>query len=51
MLQAHIGSARLRPDAEKVLAADFAALAETMAQASAMRLASENVPTPTGLEG
>ena len=50
MLQAHIGSARLRPDADKVLAADFAALAETMAQAAGMRLASENVPTPTGLE-
>ncbi len=50
MLQAHIGSARLRPDADKVLAADFAALAETMAQAAGMRLASENMPTPTGLE-
>jgi 3-hydroxyisobutyrate dehydrogenase len=50
MLQAHIGAARLRPDADKVLAADFAALAETMAQAAGMRLASENVPTPTGLE-
>jgi 3-hydroxyisobutyrate dehydrogenase len=51
MLQAHIGAAQLRPDAAKVLSADFAALAETMAQAAGMRLASENVPTPTGLEG
>jgi 3-hydroxyisobutyrate dehydrogenase len=50
MLQAHIGAARLRPDAEKVLAADFAQMAETMAQASGMKLESENKKVPTGLE-
>ena len=49
-LQAHIGAARLRPDAEKVLAADFSALLETMAQASGMKLESENKKVPTGLE-
>jgi 3-hydroxyisobutyrate dehydrogenase len=50
MLQAHIGAARLKPDAQTVLAADFAALAETMAQASGMKLESENRKVPTGLE-
>jgi len=50
MLQGHISAAQQRPDADKVLSADFAALAETMAQASDMKLESENVPTPTGLE-
>jgi 3-hydroxyisobutyrate dehydrogenase len=50
MLQSHIGGAQLRADAEAVLAADFAALAETMAQASGMQLESEDVPVPTGLE-
>jgi 3-hydroxyisobutyrate dehydrogenase len=51
VLQGHIAAAKLRPDAEKVLAADFAAMAETMAQASGMKVASENKPVPTGLEG
>jgi 3-hydroxyisobutyrate dehydrogenase len=50
MLQAHIGAAQLRPDSPEVLAADFAALVETMAQASGMKLVSENKPVPTGLE-
>jgi 3-hydroxyisobutyrate dehydrogenase len=50
MLQGHIGAAQLRPDAAKVLAADFAALAETMAQASGMKLESENKKVATGLE-
>jgi 3-hydroxyisobutyrate dehydrogenase len=50
MLQSHIGAARLRPDADKVLEADFAALAEFMARAAGMRLESENKPVPTGLE-
>jgi len=49
MLQGHIAAAKLRPDAQKVLAADFSALAETMAQAAGMTLASENKPVPTGL--
>ena len=51
MLQAHIGRARTLPDADKVLAADFAQLLETMAQASGVALKSENKPVPTGLEG
>ena len=50
MLQSHIGAARLRVDAEKVLGADFAALAETMARAAGMQLESENKSVPTGLE-
>ena len=50
MLQSHIGRARSGPDAARVLAADFAALAETMAQAAGMKIASENKPVPTGLE-
>jgi 3-hydroxyisobutyrate dehydrogenase len=50
MLQSHIGSARLRPDAESYLAADFAALLETMARASGLRLESERQSVPTGLE-
>ena len=50
MLQSHIGAARLRADADKVLGADFAALAETMARAAGMQLESENKSVPTGLE-
>ena len=49
MLQGHIGAMQLQPDAAKMLAADFAALAETMAQASGMKLESENKPVSTGL--
>jgi 3-hydroxyisobutyrate dehydrogenase len=51
MLQSHIGVARLKPEANEYLAADFAALLETMAQASGMRLESEQKTVPTGLEG
>jgi 3-hydroxyisobutyrate dehydrogenase len=50
MLQSHIGAARLRADADAVLGSDFAALAETMARAAGMQLASENDAVPTGLE-
>jgi 3-hydroxyisobutyrate dehydrogenase len=50
MLQSHIGRVRLLPDAEKYLAADFAALLETMAQASGVKVESEKKPVPTGLE-
>ena len=50
MLQSHIGSVRLKPDANSYLAADFAALLETMAQASGLRLESEQQTVPTGLE-
>jgi 3-hydroxyisobutyrate dehydrogenase len=50
MLQAHIGAVRLKPNAQSYLAADFAALMETMAQAAGMRLESERRQVPTGLE-
>ncbi len=50
VLQGHIGAARLRQDAGHYLAADFAALMETMAKASGMRLQSEEQVVPTGLE-
>ncbi len=50
MLQSHFGAALLQPDPEKYLAGDFAALIETMALAAGMKLESENVPVPTGLE-
>jgi 3-hydroxyisobutyrate dehydrogenase len=50
MLQSHIGRVRLLPDAETYLAADFAALLETMAQASGVKVESEKKPVPTGLE-
>ena len=50
VLQSHIGAARLKPDAERYLAADFAALLETLAMASGMRLESERKAVPTGLE-
>jgi len=50
LLQAHIGAAMLRPDAEEYLQKDFATLMETMAQMSGMRLTSENKNVPTGLE-
>jgi 3-hydroxyisobutyrate dehydrogenase len=49
MLQGHIAAAMNRPDAQKVLASDFAALAETMAQAAGMELTSENKKVSTGL--
>src|SRR6202521_2265814 len=50
MLQAHVGAARLKPDPEKYLAMDFAALIETMALASGMKVEPENKPVPTGFE-
>ena len=50
MLQSHFGAATLKPDPEKYLAGDFAALIETMALMSGMTLESENKPVPTGLE-
>ncbi|HEU0159787.1 MAG TPA: NAD(P)-dependent oxidoreductase [Hyphomicrobiaceae bacterium] len=51
VLQSHIGAVHLKPDAEHYLAADFAALLETLAVASGMRLESEQKTVPTGLEG
>jgi 3-hydroxyisobutyrate dehydrogenase len=50
VLQTHFGAATLKPDPEKYLQEDFAALMETMALASAMKLQSENKPVGTGLE-
>ena len=51
VLQSHFGAATLKPDPEKYLAGDFAALIETMALAAGMQLESEKQPVPTGLEG
>jgi 3-hydroxyisobutyrate dehydrogenase len=50
VLQTHFGAAQLKSDPEKYLAADFAALMETMALAAGMKLESENKNVPTGLE-
>jgi 3-hydroxyisobutyrate dehydrogenase len=50
MLQSHFGAATLKPDPGKYLAMDFAALIETMALASGMKVEPENKPVPTGLE-
>jgi 3-hydroxyisobutyrate dehydrogenase len=51
MLQSHFGAAILKPNPEDYLQKDFAALMETMALASGMKLESENKNVPTGLEG
>jgi 3-hydroxyisobutyrate dehydrogenase len=50
VLQSHFGAATLKPDPEAYLQEDFAALMETMALASGMKLESENKNVPTGLE-
>src|SRR6201990_2088199 len=50
VLQQHFGAAQLQPDPEKYLAADFAALLETMAIGAGLKLKSENKQVPTGLE-
>jgi 3-hydroxyisobutyrate dehydrogenase len=50
VLQMHFGAAMLQNNPEEYLQKDFAALAETMALASGMKLESENKPVPTGLE-
>jgi len=49
-LQAHFGAATIQADPEAYLAKDFAAIIETVALASGIRLESENTPYPTGLE-
>lgn len=49
-LQAHFGAASLKDDPDAYLQMDFAALLETVALASGMKLESENSPYPTGLE-
>ncbi|MGI8526295.1 MAG: NAD(P)-dependent oxidoreductase [Pseudolabrys sp.] len=50
VLQSHFGAAQLQKDPEGYLQKDFAALAETMALASGMKLESENKNVGTGLE-
>ena len=50
VLQSHFGAATLKPNPEEYLQKDFAALMETMALASGMKLESENKNVPTGLE-
>jgi 3-hydroxyisobutyrate dehydrogenase len=49
-LQAHFGAASLKDDPDAYLQEDFAALIETVALASGIRLEPENVPVSTGLE-
>jgi 3-hydroxyisobutyrate dehydrogenase len=50
ILQMHMGHAMLHKNPEEYLAKDFAALLETMALSSGMKLESENKQVPTGLE-
>ena len=50
IVQSHFGAATLQSDPDGYLAKDFAAIIETMALASGMKLKPDNVPTPTGLE-
>lgn len=49
-LQTHFGAASIQANPDEYLSKDFAALLETVALASGMKLQSENVPVPTGLE-
>lgn len=49
-LQGHFGAATLKDDPEHYLGLDFAAILETQALLSGIKLDSENVPIPTGLE-
>jgi 3-hydroxyisobutyrate dehydrogenase len=49
-LQAHFGAASLHDDPEAYLQKDFAAIIETVALASGLKLVSEETPYPTGLE-
>jgi 3-hydroxyisobutyrate dehydrogenase len=50
VLQSHFGAATLKSNPDEYLQKDFAALMETMALASGMKLESENKNVPTGLE-
>jgi 3-hydroxyisobutyrate dehydrogenase len=50
VLQNHFGAATLQKNPDDYLQKDFAALMETMALASGMKLESENKNVPTGLE-
>ncbi len=49
-IQAHFGAAQLQPDPKAYLEKDFAAIIETVALAAGLKLESEKVPVPTGLE-
>lgn len=49
-IQSHYGTAFLKPEGKAYLEKDFAALLETVAMQSGLKLEPENVPTPTGLE-
>jgi 3-hydroxyisobutyrate dehydrogenase len=49
-IQAHYGTAFLKPEGKAYLEKDFAAILETIALQSGLKLEPENVPTPTGLE-
>ena len=51
VVQSHFGAATLKSDPQEYLQQELAALLETMALASGMKLASENKNVPTGLEG
>jgi 3-hydroxyisobutyrate dehydrogenase len=46
----HMGNAMAQRNPQEYLAKDFTTLMETMAQASGMKLESENKNVPTGLE-
>jgi 3-hydroxyisobutyrate dehydrogenase len=50
VLQAHFGAAMLQKNPDEYLQRDFAAMMETMALMSGMKLESENKNVPTGLE-
>src|SRR5882724_11105790 len=50
VLQGHFGAATLKPNPDEYLQKDFAALMETMALASGIKVESENKNVPTGLE-
>jgi 3-hydroxyisobutyrate dehydrogenase len=50
VLQSHFGAASIKSNPAEYLQKDFAALMETMALASGMKLESENKNVPTGLE-
>ncbi len=51
VIQAHAGYSALRADAAEYLEKDFATLIETVAIGAGLRLVSENIQVPSGLEG
>jgi 3-hydroxyisobutyrate dehydrogenase len=50
VLQSHFGAATLKPRPDEYLQKDFAALMDTLALASGMKIESENKNVPSGLE-